>query len=65
MRLSQGLDPLWTLFARHGGSLRVIATAAELLGLAQRPCLPLPLRSLDGAERQAVAGVLQQLGLAA
>lgn len=63
VRLSQDLDPLWTLFARHGGSLRVIATAAELLGLVQRPCLPLPLRSLDGAERQAVADCLQQLGL--
>ncbi len=63
VRLSQDLDPLWTLFARHGGSLRVIATAAELLGLVQHPCLPLPLRSLDGAERQAVADCLQQLGL--
>jgi 4-hydroxy-tetrahydrodipicolinate synthase len=64
VRLSQDLDPLWALFARHGGSLRVIATAAELLSLVQHPCLPLPLRSLDGAERQAVADCLQQLGLA-
>lgn len=64
VRLSQDLDPLWALFARHGGSLRVIATAAELLGLVQHPCLPLPLRSLDGAERQAVADCLQRLGLA-
>lgn len=64
-RLSQGLAPLWALFARHGGSLRVIATAAELLGLVRHPCLPLPLRTLVGAERQAVAECLQQLGLTA
>lgn len=64
-RLSQDLAPLWALYARHGGSLRVIATAAELLGLARRPCLPLPLRTLDGPDRQAVADCLARLGLGA
>ncbi|HMN22435.1 MAG TPA: dihydrodipicolinate synthase family protein [Ottowia sp.] len=63
--LSQRLAPLWALYARHGGSLRVIATAAELLGLVQHPCLPLPLRSLGGADRQALAHCLAQLGLSA
>lgn len=63
--LSQRLAPLWSLYARHGGSLRVVATAAELLGLARRPCLPLPLRTLDGADRQAVADCLAALGLTA
>ena len=63
--LSQRLAPLWSLYARYGGSLRVVATAAELLGLARRPCLPLPLRTLDGADRQAVADCLAALGLTA
>lgn len=64
-QVSQRLDPLWALYARHGGSLRVVATAAELLGLARRPCLPLPLRTLDGADRQTVADCLAALGLSA
>lgn len=63
LRLSQRLEPLWTLFRRHGGSLRVVATAAELLGLNEPPSLPLPLRPLEGPERQALAAVLEALAL--
>lgn len=62
-RLAAELDPLWTLYARHGGSLRVIATAAEVLGLVNPPCLPRPLRSLDGADRADVAATLAALNL--
>lgn len=62
-RLGQRLEPLWALFRQHGGSLRVVATAAELLGLAEPPCLPLPLRTLEGEERQALAAVLETLAL--
>ncbi len=45
LQLSQQLDGLWGLFAQYG-SLRVIATAAELLGFVEFPCLPLPLQTL-------------------
>ncbi|MDW7746613.1 dihydrodipicolinate synthase family protein [Halomonas sp.] len=62
--MSQHLEPLWALFRRHGGSLRVVATAAELLGLTEPPSLPLPLKTLEGQERQALAAVLQALELA-
>ncbi|WP_404298737.1 dihydrodipicolinate synthase family protein [Halomonas sp.] len=62
--LSAALEPLWALFRRHGGSLRVVATAAELLGLAEPPSLPLPLRTLEGSDRQALETVLEALGLA-
>lgn len=58
------LAPLWNLFAEHG-SLRVIAAAAEHLGLAPRNCLPLPVRGLGTAERRQVAAVLSALRLAA
>lgn len=45
MRLSDQLAPLWELFLQYG-SLRVTATAAELLGLVAIPCLPLPVKLL-------------------
>ena len=61
---SAKLSPLWELFAEHG-SLRIIAAAAEHLGLAPQNCLPLPVRGLEEAERRQVAAVLEALGLAA
>lgn len=63
MRLSERLLPLWNLFSQHGGSLRVVAAAAELMGLAESPCLPLPLKALEGADRQQLARLLIELGL--
>lgn len=61
--LSARLEPLWTLFRRHG-SLRVIAAAAELLGYVYAPCLPLPLQALQGPDRQELATLLSSLALA-
>lgn len=63
IRLSEQLAPLWALFRQYGGSLRVIATAAELLGLVRAPCLPLPLRTLAENERQQLASLLAELTL--
>lgn len=60
--LSERLTPLWTLFTRFG-SLRCIASAAEMMALTATPCLPPPLRSLEGEARQELADVLQRLGL--
>ncbi|MFI1989140.1 dihydrodipicolinate synthase family protein [Actinoplanes sp. NPDC020271] len=51
------LAPLFALFAEYG-SLRVTAAIAEYLGLAQRSCLPRPLRGLDDAARARVAEVM-------
>ncbi|MDV5354535.1 dihydrodipicolinate synthase family protein [Enterobacter asburiae] len=59
------LQPLWDLFKRYGGSLRVIATAAELLGAVKAPCLPAPLQTLQGDARREVAQVIEQLRLTA
>lgn len=61
---SAALQPLWQLFTRYGGSLRVIATAAELLGVAGAACLPAPLQTLQGEARHEVANVIEQLRLA-
>jgi 4-hydroxy-tetrahydrodipicolinate synthase len=59
---SARLEPLWALFRRHGG-VRVVATAATLLGLAAERNLPRPLRLLDGDARAELATVLNELGL--
>ena len=56
---SARLEPLWALFRKYGG-IRVVATAAALLGLAGEHNLPRPLRLLDRAE---VTSVLESLGL--
>lgn len=62
--LSEALEPLWSLFRRHG-SLRVMSAAAAHLGLTGEPNLPRPLRGLDVAARRDVADVLDALGLTA
>lgn len=62
-RLSERLQPLWELFTEHGGSLRVVAAAAELLQLVEHPCLPLPLKALSGEGRQRLATLINELDL--
>ncbi|TFW28070.1 dihydrodipicolinate synthase family protein [Duganella callida] len=63
-RLSARLQPYWDLIACHGGSLRVTAAAASLLSLARSPCLPLPLKAIDGADRAYLARLIEELELA-
>ncbi|WP_440572852.1 dihydrodipicolinate synthase family protein [Streptomyces sp. KR2] len=60
---SRRLQPLWDLFAEHGGSLRVVAAAAAHLGLTADHNLPLPLRGLTAEERARLATVMEQLQL--
>jgi 4-hydroxy-tetrahydrodipicolinate synthase len=62
-RLSARLQALWDLFAKYNGSLRVIAAAAGLMGLAQQPCLPLPLQAIGGADREHLASLIDTLAL--
>lgn len=63
LHLSKRLTPLWELFHSSGGSLRVVAAAAEIQNLAKPPCLPLPLRALEGKERKELALLLNNLEL--
>ncbi|HBS57417.1 MAG TPA: dihydrodipicolinate synthase family protein [Stenotrophomonas sp.] len=60
---STELSPLWHLFDQHGGSIRVVAAAAELLGLCEGRCLPAPLVPLAGDDQLALRIVLRQLRL--
>lgn len=61
--LCDRLEPIWQLYKKHGGSLRVIATAAEQLGLIEQPSLPAPLQTLDDAERRELDETLAALKL--
>ncbi|MES2830505.1 MAG: dihydrodipicolinate synthase family protein [Pseudomonadota bacterium] len=61
--LSERLEPLWALMRQHG-SLRVVAAAAELLKLVDSPSLPVPLRAVTGADRELLASLIGELGLA-
>lgn len=61
--LCDQLEPVWQLYKKHGGSVRVIASAAEQLGLVERPCLPRPLQALDDAERRQLDETLAALQL--
>lgn len=63
LRLSKRLAPMWELFHRNGGSLRVVASAAEIQNFVKSPCLPLPLRTLEGKERKELASLLDSLEL--
>ncbi|WP_026986620.1 dihydrodipicolinate synthase family protein [Fodinicurvata fenggangensis] len=61
-RLCERLKPLWTLYKQHG-SLRVVATAAELRERVARPCLPEPLLPLQDADRRELTACLDELEL--
>jgi 4-hydroxy-tetrahydrodipicolinate synthase len=63
IRLSERLQPLWELFSEYGGSLRVVAAAAELQKLVESPCLPLPLKALSGEGRRRLGKLIDELNL--
>ena len=64
LEASAALEPVWDLFRTYG-SLRVAATMAEVLGFVEAPCLPRPLKSLDGEGRTRVEEALRLSGLGA
>ncbi len=61
--LSVALEPLWALYREHAGSLRVAATIAELTGKVSQPCLPQPLKTLQGDARKRVEAIIEALSL--
>lgn len=60
---SEQLAPLWEMFTEFGGSIRVVAAIAEVLGLAQESCLPLPIQGLKAEQRARVATTVNTLHL--
>ena len=63
MQLGERLSPLWALFRRYGGSIRVMAAAASVSGLTDADCLLRLLRPLSAADIADVAVVIRQLDL--
>ena len=61
--LTTRLEPLWSLFRKHGGSIRVIAAAAGVPGLTDMDCLPRPLQPLSAGDIAEIAGVINALEL--
>lgn len=61
--LTTRLEPLWALFRQHGGSIRVIAAAAGVLGLTDTDCLPRPLQPLSSGDIADIARVITALAL--
>ena len=59
--LNAQLAPLWRCFDRYGGSLRVIASAAAILGLCDPDCIPRPLLPLGEEAIRDVAAALHGL----
>ena len=59
-QLDSALQPLWAFYQRHG-SLRVIATVAEMMGKVSAPCLPFPVQTLKGEERLLLQETLSSL----
>lgn len=59
--LNKQLAPLWRCFDRYGGSLRVVAAAAAILGLCDPDSLPRPLLPLGEEACRDVAAALQGL----
>lgn len=58
---SDALRPLWDLYASAGGSVRVVAAAAEALGVVAPHCLPLPVKGLSPEDREQLAQFLDTL----
>lgn len=61
--LTTRLEPLWAQFRKHGGSIRVIAAAAGVLGLTDTDCLPRPLQPLSAGDITDIARVITTLSL--
>ena len=61
--LTTRLEPLWALYRKHGGSIRVIAAAAGVLGLTDTDCLPRPLPPLPAEDIAEIARVITELEL--
>lgn len=57
---SAKFDDLWQLFTRNRGGLRVMATAANILGYTEGNCLPEPLQPLAGDDKKQLELLLKK-----
>ncbi|MXV44432.1 dihydrodipicolinate synthase family protein [Saccharibacter sp. 17.LH.SD] len=57
--IQKTFHPFWEMSHRYGGSLRVIASCAEIMGLTTQPCLPLPLQGVSEKDRETLAQLIK------
>jgi len=60
---SQALSGIWSMFARNGGGLRVVAAAAEILCYCETPSLPAPFLPIDKNEYSELEYIITKLSL--
>ncbi|TKB02016.1 dihydrodipicolinate synthase family protein [Alteromonas portus] len=60
---SQALSGIWSMFARNGGGLRVVAAAAEILGYCETPSLPAPFLPIAKKEYSELEHIITELSL--
>lgn len=60
MASSAQFEKMWQLFIRNRGGVRVMATAADILGYTEGNCLPEPLQPLIGEDRVQLEMLLKQ-----
>jgi 4-hydroxy-tetrahydrodipicolinate synthase len=60
MASSAQFEQMWQLFIRNRGGVRVMATAADILGHTEGSCLPEPLQPLVGEDRAQLEVLLKQ-----
>ena len=60
MNASAEFEQVWQLFDRNRGGMRVMATAADILGFTEGNCLPEPLQPLTGEDRSQLELLLKQ-----
>lgn len=60
---SQELSGIWSMFARNGGGLRVVAAAAEILGYCETPSLPAPFLPIHKKDYSELEHIISKLSL--
>ena len=58
-RINAIFTPFWEMSVRYGGSLRVIASAAEIMGLAGADALPSPLQKISQNDMEKLASLIK------
>lgn len=58
-RINAIFTPFWEMSARYGGSLRVIASAAEIMGLTGTHALPRPLQGVSAQDAETLASLIK------
>lgn len=63
IHLSEKFTALWQMVAKYKGSVRCVATMAEIMQLVQAPCLPHPLMGVDRNDKEQLNNLLHSLQL--